>query len=90
MNIKLLNKIIKENDIDENVTLVSDSGWECGPTDMDGVFYSKEKGLIIFKQGDADYQYKIGVYNDEYKVSDFRYFLLDEGGYREVLEEKIL
>lgn len=37
--------------VPKNATLLSDSGWECGPTDMDGIYYNKEKNEIIFTQG---------------------------------------
>lgn len=46
-----LKKLIEENNIPENVILCSDSGWEGGPTDMDGVHYSALFNEIIFTQG---------------------------------------
>ena len=45
-----LNKIIEENNIPHDVKLMSDSGWECSATDMDGVYYNKEKNEIVFTQ----------------------------------------
>ena len=45
-----LNKIIEENNIPHDVKLMSDSGWECGATDMDGVYYNREKNEIVFTQ----------------------------------------
>lgn len=51
MTYKELKDIIEKNNIPENVKLQSDSGWECDPTDMDGVFYNKSKNIIIFTQG---------------------------------------
>lgn len=45
-----LNKIIEENNIPHDVKLMSDSGWECGASDMDGVYYNKEKNEIVFTQ----------------------------------------
>ena len=45
-----LNKIIEENHISHDVKLMSDSGWECGASDMDGVYYNREKNEIVFTQ----------------------------------------
>ena len=39
MTLDILNKVIKENNIPKDVHLLSDSGWECDPTEMDGIFY---------------------------------------------------
>lgn len=50
MTFELLKKIIEENNIPENVTLRSNSGWECNATEMDGVWYSKEDNVIHFTQ----------------------------------------
>ena len=43
MTMELLSRILKENKIPENVHFMSDSGWECDPTEMDGVFYNRKK-----------------------------------------------
>lgn len=51
MTFETLNKIINKYNIPKNVRLMSDSGWECDATDMDGVFYNKDKNIIIFTQG---------------------------------------
>ena len=50
MTYKLLTKIIEENNIPQDFKLMSDSGWECGETEMDGIFYNKEKNVLIFTQ----------------------------------------
>lgn len=50
MTFKQLESIIKENNIPKDVKLMSDSGWECGPTDMDGVYYHEEDNKIVFTQ----------------------------------------
>jgi len=50
MTFNELLKIIKDNNIPEDVTLMSDSGWECGETDMDGVYYNDALNIIIFTQ----------------------------------------
>ena len=39
------------SEVPDDATMLSDSGWECGPTDMDGVFYNEEKNEITFTQG---------------------------------------
>lgn len=56
MTFKKLTKIIIDNNISEDVELQSDSGWECGETDMDGVYYNKKENLIIFTQEENEYQ----------------------------------
>ena len=50
MTFELLKKIIEENNIPENVTLRSNSGWECSATEMDGIWYRKEDNVIHFTQ----------------------------------------
>ena len=51
MTLELLNKIYEENNIPKDALLMSDSGWECDATDMDGVFYSKERNTVFITQG---------------------------------------
>lgn len=50
MTFEKLAILIEEHDIPKDATLESDSGWECGPTDMDGVYYSAEQNTIMFTQ----------------------------------------
>lgn len=50
MTYELLTKIIEENHIPKNVKLMSDSGWECSETAMDGIYYNKEENTLIFTQ----------------------------------------
>ena len=50
MTIEILNKLIKENNIPNNVIIRSDSGWECGDTPCDGVWYNKKKNIIMLTQ----------------------------------------
>lgn len=50
MTIENLNKIIQKYNIPSNVILMSDSGWECSKTDMDGVYYNKKENIIVFTQ----------------------------------------
>ena len=56
MTLELLNKICEKYDIPKNVTFLSDSGWECGPTEMDGIYYNREKNLIVFTQEISKYE----------------------------------
>ena len=54
---KLLNLINKYN-IPNDVLLQSDSGWECGATDMDGLYYNRNENVVVFTQDiDACDQY---------------------------------
>lgn len=44
-----------------NATVVSNSGWECDPTDIGGIYYCKETNEIHLTQGgnfENDYGYK--------------------------------
>ena len=55
MTFELLSKIMKENDIPKNVKLLSDSGWECSETEMNGIYYNRNKNEMIFTQyGDVN------------------------------------
>lgn len=46
-----LAEIIKINNIPEDVKLMSDSGWECNETEMNGIWYNVELNTIVFTQG---------------------------------------
>jgi hypothetical protein len=59
MTLKELNDICKENNIPENVTLLSDSGWECSETQMDGIWYSKTDNSLVFTQDEDLLEYKV-------------------------------
>ena len=50
MTFELLKKIIEKNNVPESVHLMSDSGWECDPTEMDGVYYNASDNIIVFGQ----------------------------------------
>ena len=41
MTVCELINIFKQNNIPNDAILMSDSGWECFATDMDGVYYNK-------------------------------------------------
>lgn len=55
MTFEELENIITRNNIPKNVTLLSDSGWECCETDMDGVYYDETKNELIFTQDICKY-----------------------------------
>ena len=55
MTFKELKKLLEDNHIPDDVHFESDSGWECGPTEMDGVYYNKGDNLIVFTQGYGKY-----------------------------------
>lgn len=56
MTIAKLNKILRENNIPEDATLMSDSGWECCASDTDGVYYRSEDNTVVLTQ-DYDNSY---------------------------------
>ncbi len=51
MTFKLLCKIIKKYELPDDILLLSDSGWECDETHMNGIWYNKNKNEIIITQG---------------------------------------
>ena len=60
MTFKKLKELIIKFEIPEYVVLRSDSGWECGPTDIGGVWYSRKDNEIILTQfPDDDEQERI-------------------------------
>ena len=59
MTMEKLHKIIIDNKIPMDVHFMSDSGWECGATDMDGVYYNKWENLIVFTQKGENFKYNL-------------------------------
>lgn len=55
MTFQKLQKLIKQYNIPEDVRLISDSGWECDATEMDGPYYNKDKNEIVFTQAFSIY-----------------------------------
>ena len=55
MTFNKLYQIIAENNIPHDVILMSDSGWECDETHMNGVYYSSKLNTIIFTQKSEDF-----------------------------------
>lgn len=62
-----LNKIIEENHIPHDVKLMSDSGWECSATDMNGVYYNRERNEIVFTQRTMKCDYDGNIVDAPYK-----------------------
>ena len=50
MTVGKLFNIFKQYDIPNDAVLMSDSGWECDATDMDGIYYNKSKNTVVFTQ----------------------------------------
>lgn len=50
MRYKILRELIIKYNIPYSVKLLSDSGWECGATDMDAVYYNKTDNILVFTQ----------------------------------------
>lgn len=50
MTLGQLNKLMTEHNIPEDATLMSDSGWECSATDMDGIYYNPTDNVVVFTQ----------------------------------------
>ena len=49
-----LSNIIEKYNIPKDVHLMSDSGWECNATEMNGILYNEKENIIVFKQ-DIEY-----------------------------------
>ena len=50
MKLNKLLELIDKHNIPDDVLLGSDSGWECGVTNMDGVYYNRKLNVIVFTQ----------------------------------------
>lgn len=59
MTLGEFDKLMKDNNIPKDVTMLSDSGWECCASDMNGIYYNEaEKELVFTQNGNAyDYEY---------------------------------
>ena len=66
MTFEKLKYLIEKYNIPSNVKLLSDSGWECDETEMDGVFYNQKENHIVFTQ-DFEYSNKKYLGNKDYK-----------------------
>ena len=50
MKLNNLLKLINKHNIPDDVLLKSDSGWECGATEMGGAYYNRKLNIIVFTQ----------------------------------------
>ena len=50
MTFELLAKIMAQNSVPSDVKLMSDSGWECDATEMDGIFFNRKENILVFTQ----------------------------------------
>ncbi len=50
MTLEKLKEIMDKNGVPGNVRLMSNSGWELGATDMDGILWNPEENVIHFVQ----------------------------------------
>ena len=66
MTFEKLKELIEKHNIPSNVKLLSDSGWECNETDMNGVFYNEKENHIIFTQSYQE-DYEQYVMDTDYK-----------------------
>lgn len=57
MTVGKLTQILKENNIPEDAVMLSDSGWECDATDMDGVYYNKGRNELVFTRNGDKYDH---------------------------------
>ena len=67
MTLAELNRICNDNQIADDVLLLSDSGWECYETQMNGAWYSNIDHAIVFVQ-DPD--------REKYEVDDLKWHKL--------------
>lgn len=61
---KQLSQYIKENNIPENVKLLSDSGWECGETGIRAVYYNELENVLF-------------LYQDKEPINEYRKDIVD-------------
>lgn len=64
MTAEELINIFRRNNIPNDAILMSDSGWECFATDMDGVYYNKLENTVVFTQ-------EISKYDNYYVSNDW-------------------
>lgn len=55
LTFEYLCKLIEKYNIPHNVHFMSDSGWECWATEMNGIFYNQQRNEIVFTQN-FDYE----------------------------------
>lgn len=57
MTLAILNQIVMENNIPNDAKMMSDSGWECDATDMDGIYYNSATNTLVFTQSGSQYDF---------------------------------
>ena len=50
MTTEKLNNIIHKCKIPSKTTIISDSGWDCNPIDMDEIYYGQKERLLILRK----------------------------------------
>lgn len=55
MTFHALKQLLEKYNIPDDAKLMSDSGWECDATNMDGVYYNSKKNIIVFTQNISEY-----------------------------------
>ena len=58
MTFTILKKVMEEHSIPDDAKLMSDSGWECSATNMDGIYYNRDKNVVVFRQCPSKYDDK--------------------------------
>ena len=53
MNIENFKKLIEKYNIPEDIILQSDTGWECGYSDLSSIAYNKKEKRIVFLSDDT-------------------------------------
>lgn len=43
--------ILQENNVPKSANLMSNSGWGCDATNMDGIYYNENLNTVIFTRG---------------------------------------
>lgn len=59
----MLLELIEKHNIPKDVKLLSDSGWEYGATEMDGVYYNIDRNTLLFTQDTSTSGKYFGVVN---------------------------
>lgn len=51
MSVEHFWKLCKQNHIPGNAIMMSDSGWECGESDCEAMFYNPKRNVVMLVQG---------------------------------------
>ena len=72
-----LKTVFEENEIPLDTELYSDSGWECDPTFVDGIYYSEEKKAAVFVQDEPE-DWEVWKGNDPRKTDFVRIYIRND------------